>query len=114
MPTVTGVLTQHYQASQTLSDSEEWVVTLGDGQSGPVIVTQIAHGGSCDVELATSSTSDTFTRDRSVQLDSLSGEGVSSGNEIGANNAQDLHLVITNTSGGEADFIVTGQQVGGQ
>lgn len=102
---------KHYSAAVTLGASEEWVVNLDDTQSGPVVIRQIAHGGDCDVELATSSDPDSFVEDKRVLLDSFTGEGVSSGNDISVSDAEDVYFVITNTSGAENDYIVTGQQV---
>jgi hypothetical protein len=100
-----------YVTSETVANGDEWVVNLDDGQTGPVVISQIAHGGDCNVDLVTSSESGSLVEEKRIALDTLSGEGVSMGNELEANNQQDLYVAIENTSGGEADFIVAGEQL---
>jgi hypothetical protein len=100
-----------FGASATVADTEEFRINPADSKTGSVVIHQIAHGGGCDVELVESSTDTGYNPDKRVLLDSFSGEGVSAGNEVEVQDQSNLFLVITNTSGSEADFIVTGEQV---
>jgi len=109
--TVIAIPGRSYAASATLADTEEFRINPAETKTGSVQIHQIAHGGSCDVELVESSLDSGYSADKRVTLDSFSGEGVSQGNELEASDQGNLFIVITNTSGGEADFIVTGEQV---
>lgn len=110
--TITTVDGRAFAASTDgLADSTEWKIDPQDADTGALEIHNIAHGGSCDVELVVSTDDTAYTPGARVALDSFSGEGVSQGNEIEIHDNGNLYLVITNTSGGPADFIVTGRQV---
>lgn len=109
--TVISISGRSFAASETLSNGGEFIIDPADSKTGSLVIHQIAHGGSCDVELVESSTDSGYTPDKRVTLDSFTGEGVSQGNELEASDQGNLFVVLTNTSGGEADFIVTGEQV---
>ena len=94
-----------------LADSSEFQINPADTKTNALEIHNIAHGGSVDVDLATSSDDTTFTEDARVTLDSFTGEGISQGNQIEVNDNDNVYLVITNTSGGPIDVIVTGKQV---
>jgi len=109
--TVVSISGRSFAASETLADSAEFRINPAETKTGALEIHQIAHGGACDVELVESSTDTGYNPDKRVTLDSFTGEGVSQGNELEASDQGNLFVVITNTSGGEADFIVTGEQV---
>ena len=109
--TTISISGRSYAASATLADAAEWVIDPQDTKTGSIVIHQIAHGGACDVELVESSDDATYTPDKRITIDSLTGEGASLGNELEASDQGNLYVVITNTSGVEADFVVTGEQV---
>jgi hypothetical protein len=109
--TVVSISGRSFAASATLADGEEFRIDPAESKTGSIELHQIAHGAACDVELVESSTDTGYNPTKRITLDSFSGEGVSQGNELEASDQGNLFVVITNTSGGEADFIVTGEQV---
>lgn len=96
--------------SDELADSGDFDVDPADSTTGAFEVHNIAHGAACDVKLLVDPDDD-GTYEVSVTLDSFSGEGVSQGNQIEVAAADNMLLRITNTSGGAADFVVTGREV---
>jgi len=109
--TVISIAGRSFAASATVTDGSEFRINPADTKTGSVVIHQIAHGGACDVELVESSTDTGYNPDKRITLNSFTGQGVSQGNELEASDQGNLFVVITNTSGGEAEYIVTGEQV---
>lgn len=96
--------------TDSLANAGTFDVNPADATSGGVEIHSIAHGGACDVTLLADPDGD-GTYEEQVALDSLSGSGVSQGNSIELSDDDNMVLRIENTSGGSADFIVTGREI---
>lgn len=98
-----------FVASQTLDDGDTMNIDPGSiDKFGPFEVHVINHENDGDVKLELDSTGD-GSYDRSVTLDSVSGNGVSQGNSIEVG-AASMRFQFSDTSGGSGnDVIVTGE-----
>jgi hypothetical protein len=97
-------------AGADVADSGQLIVDGSSGTTGAVEIHSIAHGGDCDVYLEEDSNAD-GTFETSILLDSFAGEGVSQQNKLEVNSGTGARLRIDNTSGGSADYYVTGIEV---
>lgn len=96
----------YLEASQTLSDGDHMDLIPGNGLDC-LEIHNITHGADCDVVKMVDSTGD-GTFDRSVTIDSLTGSGLSQGNQIELG-SKNVKLRVTDTSGGsDNDYILTG------
>lgn len=99
-----------------LADGDSLVIDPAEAEDvpGPTFleINQIVFGGACDVAFAVD-LDDDGTYEIEETVDSFSGSGISMGNEILVAQPAGQVLMVTNTSGGPADFSVTGQVLGG-
>lgn len=94
-------------AVKDLSNGSTFTVTPDDAKELGIKVVNIAHTGDVDIIQAAT----TNSGEAAVTLDSLTGEGVSQGNEILVSDESQTELRISNTSGGDIDVIVSGFEV---
>jgi len=98
-----------FVASGNLDDGDTLVLQPGNVDVDRAVVHVIHHDGSCDVKVYHDADDDNNTYERVVTSDSLSGTGVSQGNEIELTASQ-MKLEITDTSAGtDNDYIITGE-----
>jgi hypothetical protein len=96
--------------SADVASGSDFIVDGSTGGTGAVTVQSIAYGGDCDVFLEIDSAGDSSWA-VSIPVDSFTGPGYSQQNKIELNSADNMRLRINNTSGGAADFAVTGVEI---
>ena len=93
-----------------LANGSDFDIDPSDSDLGAFELHNIAHGGAVDVKLLADPDGD-GSYEENVTLDSLSGSGVSQGNQIEASDDDNMLVRISNTSGGSIDVIVTGREI---
>lgn len=97
-------------AADELAAAGDLIIDGSGTTTGAVEIHSIGHSGSCEVYLETDPAG-TGTWTTSILVDSFTGAGYSQQNKIEVNGTDAMRLRVTNTSGGPADFIVTGEEV---
>lgn len=96
--------------SDGLADDGDLTVDPADHGVARLKIVQIVHDGDCDLKYqADPDGNDTFEID--VTIDSLTGSGISQGNEIIIDDADNEQFVLTNTNGDAQDFVVRSEVI---
>ena len=109
-----GQIVPHTEVSTALANGGDFDIDPADAPGeGPTVleVSQIVHGDDCDVKFLVDTDGD-GTYEVNETIDSLTGTGISMGNELRLYEKSGQVLRITNT-GSTADFVVNGHVVGG-
>lgn len=99
-------LTKVESVSGTLNSGESLTISGSDAETNRLIVTEIIHGDDCTVTVEFDTTGN-GSFDKSVEVDTLSSNGISQGNQIKLDGVE-MQVKIENT-GTTADFIIMGE-----
>ena len=93
-----------FEAADTLANGETLVIDASDASTNAVEINDISHGDDVDVTIEADLDGD-GTYEQSITVDSLTGAGISQGNEmqVGTNTR-----IVLEAMGSTADYIVTG------
>lgn len=97
-------------SSDGLADTSDFTIDPSNAGTGAVEIHSIVHGGAADVKFEVD-VDDDNTYEITETISSVSGAGISQQNKIEISDANNSRLTITNTSGGAADFAVTGVEI---
>lgn len=100
---------RYFRDAITLANGETYDISAAETKTAAVEIHNIAFSGGCTVYLVAQDEDGTDTQ--TVEIDSFTGSGISQGNQIEITNGENVICRIENTSGGEANYIATGQQV---
>jgi hypothetical protein len=93
-----------------LADASDFNIDPSTAGTGAVEIHSIVHGGAADVKFEIDPDGD-GTYEITETIDSVSGAGISQQNKIEISDTNNSRLTITNTSGGAADYAVTGVEI---
>jgi hypothetical protein len=88
-----------------LANGADLVLDFSGTDTNALEIHNIIHGADCDVHIYNPTTG------LDIVIDSLTGNGISQINKIELNSDGDVEMYIQNTSGGAADYVVTGIEI---
>lgn len=93
-----------------LADAGTLIIDASGSGTGAVNITEVAGTASADVDKEYDPDGDT-TYEVTTLIESTTGGFHSQGNNLIVSQSENTRLVITNTSGGTADFAVSGYEI---